>query len=437
MEKAISSITNSPIAGQISLKSEKDVFLQGLLSMDEIELLLEIFIERYGKRWLSVDYSASQYMELLYTKSHLMLATACLIALRHNPSLKARIYTDVLNIVDRLISEELLTTSPSLQFFEAVSMLTLYRPLRLSQKQDLWLLSGFALQHRTLSSTKGWFNGFAGSSATLTYLDIVPARTWNHLCHGHLVMCMGYRRHAMLDENTFDDCRNILTNTKANEFDGNILGMLSVYSMLYRMLRSPTLDLDYAIFQLEEWRKEWCHLWEQPEPQYSRIAYFYSYNVVYEASIQTATDGNDFANIPRYVSMVQSYALKTIDAIFELSAYDMSRCSDHVLFHAGFASASLLRLIYAAKTKEVDTSIVQPKVLNDLVTKIWKWLLVISVDQYHLATKFANYLKEYQKTVNEGTAESTWFKGPLRPVSSTTLQALKPYNLGVATVERG
>ncbi|WBW72938.1 DNA-binding transcription factor, zf-fungal binuclear cluster type [Schizosaccharomyces osmophilus] len=458
LEKAVSSLSTSALHARPTYPSE-DIYLNGILSLDEIELLLDIFIERYGKRWLSLDCTGAEYLEFLYRKSHLLLVTACVIALRHNPSLKARVYSQLLDIVDLLVSQELLTASPSLQFFEAVSILSLYQPLRYVQKQDLWLLSGFALRHRILSSTQGWFNGFVGSRSTLTYLDIVPARTWNHLCHAHLLMCIGYRRHAMLEEPTFDECRNILTNCQASEFDGNILGMLSVYSMLYRLLRS-SFDLDYAIFQLEEWRKEWCHLWEQPEPVYSQVAYFYAYNVVYEVGIQMTSDTKHLANIAEYVGMLETYALKTVNAIFELSAYDMSRCSDHVLFHAAFACASMLRLMYAAKTKDIGSLAVQTELLNEVVTKTWKWLLLISVDQYHFATKFATYLKEYQSTVNEADPDtflssaksgssivpsssdptstpSTWYRGPPRAVSDATLQGIKPYNLGVATVEHG
>ncbi|EEB09502.1 transcription factor [Schizosaccharomyces japonicus yFS275] len=434
LEKAIHTISASSQLNKNTWNSD-DIIVNGLLCMDEIELLLDIFIERYGRRWLSIEMTSTEYFEQLYPKSPLMLATACLTALRHSQALKARVYVQLLDLVDRLVAQELLTSAPSLHFFEAVSILTLYSPLRFAQRHDLWLLSGFALQHRVLSSTRGWFNGFVGSSATLTYLDIVPARTWNQMCHGHLTLCIGYRRHAMLDENNFDQCRTILSNCKANEFDGNILGMLALYSMLYRFLRSD-FDLDYAIFQLEEWKKEWSHLWKQPEPEYSQIAYYYAYNVVYEACIQIALQSKDSSTVPHYASMVENYAVKTIGAVMGLSAYDMSRCSDHVLFHGAFACASLLRLVHAANCKAPGSSAIDGESLNAIVTKCWKWLVLISVDEWHLANKFANYVKQYQDTVNNGTQSSRWFKGPSNPVSESTALALKPYILSVATVER-
>lgn len=180
-----------------------DIISRGLLTMQDalymlslcvsravaVELLTNVrFQEHYG-RWVAFD-EAMRTERLLaqVRKSPLLLCSCCLIAIRHTrEDLAVRLAPSLFREAKDLLSTSLLTVPQSIEFFQAVIVLSLWSTTigQVPLSIDSWLLTGYALQH-CLATTMfdPVLNSAPESSPHERHLN--RYRIWNHLCLAHL-----------------------------------------------------------------------------------------------------------------------------------------------------------------------------------------------------------------------------------------------------------
>ncbi|KAJ1715213.1 LITAF-like zinc ribbon domain-containing protein [Aspergillus flavus] len=424
------------LASDVGVKSpdasSNESVLDGLISADLAINLMTIFLEHYG-RWVLFD-PESDPKALLgkVNRSPLLFSACCLIAVRHTTeclatTLAPRLYQSARS----LISTALLVSPQPIEFFQAAIVLSLWSTTvgQVPLSIDSWLLSGFALQHCQSSPLFNAVNT-ANPHVQLTKTTLDNWCIWNHLCLAHLQYCVGTSRKSMIHASQIPKCRAIVGSDHATNYELRMVGEIHLYWTLYEHTSSESIDLLKSIASLQDWKKEWQFILEQPRAQFLLMGFHFAHLLLYDQCLKCKT--------ARARESVISEMIRHSTAIIRLAmdtADDRTRhLTDHIYHMITFAAIIICRLLNAYEQQL--SQIYNLDELDSLILSLVNWMQTIGLPCHaahtlgHVIGKVHQKLRPAVVTQPLATEQSEVFFGH-------DLASYFPEFLGVETTEDG
>lgn len=311
-------------------------------------------------------------------KSPLLLCSVLLIAVRHTTQeLADELAPRLFHEAKGLVSRALLVVPQSVEHFQAILILSLWsttigqQPLSI----DGWLLTGYALQQGFASIC---FADLAklplGQAVTQNQIDAFCL--WNHLCVAHLQYCVGTRRQTMLNQDHVDRCSHLLETGSLQNYEARMVAEVKLYWFIYTKCCPPNnqVDLQDAKVALQNWKKEWAGLFEEPRSQFLQMGFHFAHLLAYYQSArspQTIMDASIILEMIDLSSIIINLAIDTTD--------DRTRhLTDHIYHLVTFSALTLCRLVHTYEG-QLRISNVDVEGLDRLVTKLIEWLRSIGL----------------------------------------------------------
>lgn len=124
-----------------------------------------------------------------FRESPLLLASVLLIAVRHSEGASEQRATELLRVVENLLSSQLLIVPQKLEFHQAIIILSLWSTSagRVPMKIDSWILTSYALQQTLMTSEFAILHDQDDQSSGGTKSNAYKYQCiWNHLVLAHL-----------------------------------------------------------------------------------------------------------------------------------------------------------------------------------------------------------------------------------------------------------
>ncbi|KAK6812537.1 hypothetical protein RU639_011681 [Aspergillus parasiticus] len=424
------------LASDVGVKSpdasSNESVLDGLISADLGINLMTIFLEHYG-RWVLFD-PESDPKALLgkVNRSPLLFSACCLIAVRHTTeSLATTLAPRLYQSARSLISTALLVSPQPIEFFQAAIVLSLWSTTvgQVPLSIDSWLLSGFALQHCQSSPLFDAVNT-ANPHAQLTKTSLDNWCIWNHLCLSHLQYCVGTSRKSMIHASQIPKCRAIVGSDHATNYELRMVAEIHLYWTLYEHTSSESIDLLKSIASLQDWKKEWQFILEQPRAQFLLMGFHFAHLLLYDQCLKCKT--------ARARESVISEMIRHSTAIIRLAmdtADDRTRhLTDHIYHMITFAAIIICRLLNAYEQQL--SQIYNLDELDSLILSLVNWMQTIGLPCHaahtlgHVIGKVHQKLRPAVVTQPLATEQSEVFFGH-------DLASYFPEFLGVETTEDG
>ncbi|ENH69426.1 Transcriptional activator of proteases prtT [Fusarium oxysporum f. sp. cubense race 1] len=233
---------------------QSDVISTGLVSLQTAHSLLGLFHVHYG-RWVRFPEDVPIDKLLLQVrKSPLLLCSIFLISVRHtSQNLADRLAPRLFEESKRLITTSLLEVPQTLEFFQAVLILSLWSTTigQVPLSIDSWLLTGYAIQ-QALASPHFLEVIRPGSSQHID--DSLDAWClWNHLCVAHL-------QHSLLTQAQVDQCVNFIQSNEVNNYEARMGAEVQLYWIIYNKCGIAQSDLAGTKLALQAWQQDWMVL---------------------------------------------------------------------------------------------------------------------------------------------------------------------------------
>ncbi|RDW58204.1 hypothetical protein BP6252_13615 [Coleophoma cylindrospora] len=360
-------------------KVHVDVISKGFLTAEQAISLLDLFQEQYG-RWVCIQKPENVHALLSETrKSPLLLCACCLIAVRHkSQELATKLAPLLFQEVKGLLSNSLLMIPQSIDFFQAVLILSMWSTTigQVPMSIDSWLISGYALQQALAAG-----NLFKSTSSTIharqpSKTDLDRMCIWNHLCLVHLHYCVGTKRRAVLTREEIDKCGDILGFNHATNFETRMVAEIKLYWIIYESTTAPSIDLPKTQNSLHGWKNEWKHLFAEPRSQFIQMSFRFAQLLIYDHSLKSRSAA------VRESSLIEMIRLSTeIINIAMTTADDMTKhLSDHIYHVITFAAITLCRLLNSYESKLSASQNVQD--LDSLILSLVTWLHTIGLPSH-------------------------------------------------------
>ncbi|KAB8235743.1 uncharacterized protein BDW43DRAFT_318142 [Aspergillus alliaceus] len=367
------------LASDIGVKSpdasSHEPILDGLIPAGLALDLITIFLEHYG-RWVLFD-PASDPMALLkrVSQSPLLFCACCLIAVRHTTeSVATNLAPKLYQSARSLISAALLISPQPLEFFQAAIVLSLWSTTvgQVPLSIDSWLLSGFALQHCQSSPLFDAIN-HSPNHTELTKATLDSWCIWNHLCLAHLQYCVGTSRKSMIDASQIPRCRAIAGSDHATNYELRMVAEIYLYWTIYEHTTTEPTDLLKSTASLQDWKKEWQFILEQPRAQFLLMGFHFAHLLLYDQCLKSKTARVRESVISEMIRHSTSIIRLAID-----TADDHTRhLTDHIYHMITFAAIIICRLLHAYEEQLVLTHNLDE--LDSLILSLVQWMQSIGL----------------------------------------------------------
>ncbi|KAE8370929.1 LITAF-like zinc ribbon domain-containing protein [Aspergillus caelatus] len=424
------------LASDVGVKSpdasSNESVLDGLISTDLAIDLMTIFLEHYG-RWVLFD-PESDPKALLgkVNRSPLLFSACCLIAVRHTTeSLATTLAPKLYQSARSLISTALLVSPQPIEFFQAAIVLSLWSTTvgQVPLSIDSWLLSGFALQHCQSSPL------FDAVNTTNPHAELMKTVLdnwciWNHLCLAHLQYCVGTSRKSMIHASQIPRCRAIVGSDHATNYELRMVAEIHLYWTLYERTSSESIDLLKSIASLQDWKKEWQFILEQPRAQFLLMGFHFAHLLLYDQCLKCKTARareSVISEMIRHSTAIIRLAMDTTD--------DRTRhLTDHIYHMITFAAIIICRLLNAYEEQLVQ--IYNLDELDSLILSLIHWMQTIGLP-CHAAYTLGHVIGKVHQKLRPAVVSQ-----PLPPEQSEIffgqdLASYFPEFLGVETTEDG
>ncbi|KAF3027066.1 hypothetical protein E8E15_008137 [Penicillium rubens] len=371
-----------------------EAVLDELISPDLALTLITIFLEYYG-RWVLFDPECEPSELLRRVKKSSLLFCACsLIAVRHtSEELAASLAPKLYEYARSLASATLLVAPQPIEFFQATLILSMWSTTvgQVPLSIDSWLLSGFALQH---SHSSPLFTAVMTQSLPPNRLDEETMRNcylWNHLCLAHMHYCVGTSRRSMLQPWQIERCRAIIVSDHANNFEVRMVAEIYLYWTVYEHLIQESVDLLKSVAALQDWRRKWEFVIEQPRSQFLSMGFHFSYLLLYEHALKANSSRARESVVPELIRHSKAIVKLAMDTVDERTRH----LTDHIYHMITFAAIVICRLLNAYPEKVASTYNIDE--LESLVRDLVQWLYCIGLP-CHAAHTLGNIItKVHQK----------------------------------------
>ncbi|OGM48020.1 hypothetical protein ABOM_002670 [Aspergillus bombycis] len=409
-----------------------DSVLDGLISADLALNLITIFLEHYG-RWVLFDPESDPKVLLgKVNRSPLLFSACCLIAVRHTTeSLATTLAPKLYQSARSLVSTALLVSPQPIEFFQAAIVLSLWSTTvgQVPLSIDSWLLSGFALQHCQSSLLFDAVNT-ANAPTELTKTALDNWCIWNHLCLAHLQYCVGTSRRSMLQASQIPKCRAIVGSDHATNYELRMVAEIHLYWTLYKHTSSESIDLLKSMASLQDWKKEWQSMLEQPRAQFLLMGFHFAHLLLYDQCLKCKTARareSVISEMVRHSLAIIRIAIDTAD--------DRTRhLTDHIYHMITFAAIIICRLLSAYEDQLLQ--IYDLDELDSLILNLVSWMQTIGLPCHaahtlgHVIGKVHQKLRPAVVTQPLAAEQSEVFFGQ-------DLAGYFPEFLGVETTEDG
>ncbi|ATY64959.1 C6 finger domain [Cordyceps militaris] len=379
--------------------STSDVISSGLVTLATAHSLLQLFRVHYG-RWVRFsEHTPTETLLEQVRQSPLLLCSVLLIAVRHTTQaladeLAPRLFRDA----QRLVSRALLVAAQPAAHFQAVLILSLWsttvgqQPLSI----DGWLLTGYALQQGFAC-----FPGRGGPRQDAEQQqDVDAACLWNHLCVAHLQYCVGTRRQALLRQEHVDRCAHPAGTGSLGNYEARMVAEVKLYWVMYTECCPQTgpVDVQAAKAALQDWKREWASLFEEPRSQFLQMGFHFAHLVAYYQSARSPQSSMDTSVMREMVDLSSTIINLAMD-----TADDRTRhLTDHIYHIITFSALTLCRLVHTYE-EQLRMDSVNVDGLDGLVARLVRWLRCIGLPCHaaHLlsdvvASQFQKLRPDYQ-----------------------------------------
>ncbi|KAJ6150251.1 hypothetical protein N7471_001450 [Penicillium samsonianum] len=368
--------------------------LDDLISPDLALTLIKIFLEYYG-RWVLFDPECEPSELLRQVKKSSLLFCACsLIAVRHtSEELAASLAPKLYEYARSLASTTLLVAPQPIEFFQATLILSMWSTTvgQVPLSIDSWLLSGFALQH---SHSSPLFAAVTTQSHPPNRLDEETMNNcylWNHLCLAHMHYCVGTSRRSMLQPWQIERCRDIIVSDHAINFEVRMVAEIYLYWTVYEYLIQESVDLLKSVAALQDWRRKWEFVLEQPRSQFLSMGFHFSHLLLYEHALKAKSSRARepvVSEMIRHATAIVQLAMDTVDE-------RTRHLTDHIYHMITFAAIVICRLLNGYQEQVASTHNIDE--LELLVRDLVQWLYCIGLP-CHAAHTLGNIItKVHQK----------------------------------------
>ncbi|KAF9245147.1 hypothetical protein DTO027I6_9214 [Penicillium roqueforti] len=367
--------------------------LDELISHDLALTLITIFLDHYG-RWVLFDPQCEPSELLRRVKKSSLLFSACsLIAVRHtSEELAANLAPKLYEYVRSLASTTLLVSPQPIEFFQATLILSLWSTTvgQVPLSIDSWLLSGFALQH---SHSSPLFTAVTTQSHPPNILDeetMANCYLWNHLCLAHMHYCVGTSRRSMLQPWQIERCRAIIVSDHATNFEVRMVAEIYLYWTVYEHLIQESVDLLKSLAALQDWRRKWEFVLEQPRSQFLSMGFHFSHLLLYEHALKSKSSrGREpvVSEMIRHSTAIVQLAMDTVDE-------RTRHLTDHIYHMITFAAIVICRLLNAYQEQVASTHNIEE--LEFLIRDLVQWMYCIGLP-CHAAHTLGNIITKVQQ----------------------------------------
>ncbi|KAK9415739.1 hypothetical protein SUNI508_10217 [Seiridium unicorne] len=349
------------------LNCQGDPISTGLISPSLAHSLLALFHLNYG-RWVRFPEGISTETLLLRVrKSPLLLCSIFLIAVRHtNQNSAAILAPKLFHESKRLIAISLLEVPQTIEFFQAVLILSLWSTTvgQVPLSIDSWLLTGYAIQQALASPH------FA---ATLREGDSFPVNgpqldtwfIWNHICVAHLQYCIGTRRQSLLNQAQIDRCVRLFESDEITNYEARMVAEVKLYWIIYNKCGGPRVDLPATKMALRNWQLDCVNLFNEPRSQFLQMGFHFAHllaNCQWLKSPKSIMHSSTLKELVHHCNSIISIALNTTDE-------RTRHLTDHIYHIITFSALTLCRIVhtYEANLRAENYDIVE---LDNLVFKL-------------------------------------------------------------------
>ncbi|KAJ0139516.1 hypothetical protein HZ326_17552 [Fusarium oxysporum f. sp. albedinis] len=366
---------HSPEQALTQTGPQSDVISTGLVSLQTAHSLLGLFHVHYG-RWVRFPEDVPTDKLLLQVrKSPLLLCSIFLISVRHtSQNLADRLAPRLFEESKRLITTSLLEVPQTLEFFQAVLILSLWSTTigQVPLSIDSWLLTGYAIQ-QALASPHFLEVIRPGSSQHID--DSLDAWClWNHLCVAHLQYCVGTRRHSLLTQAQVDQCVNFIQSNEVNNYEARMGAEVQLYWIIYNKCGIAQSDLAGTKLALQAWQQDWMVLFNEPRSQFLQMGFHFAHLLAHCQSLKSPKSvmhSSVLKEMIKHSKIIINIAIDTTD--------DRTRhLTDHIYHILSFSALTLCRIVHTYESKlraaNYDTT-----ELDNLVFKLVNWFKTIGL----------------------------------------------------------
>ncbi|KPI35775.1 putative transcriptional regulatory protein [Cyphellophora attinorum] len=382
----------SPSATQATPAHSHGVLELAGISRQDALSMVSMFAYHYG-RWVRFDESANpEHLLADLQNTPLLLCSVLLIAVRHISSTSATTSASVLlNEAQSLLASSLLGVAADLSFFRSALILSLWSTTvgQAPLTMDGWLLTAYALQQASVSSVFGSFTRKAP-----TYLDgdeLDAWYIWNHLCLAHLQYCIGMQRKPAIAYTQIKQHVRLFDKIQSSlrtNFEERMLAEIELYWIIYDQSSSRTTDRREAERTLQNWRKEWTALFQQPRSQFLVMGdHFALLLLASRSKSRIANDDEALSELVRLSTSILNLFLNTDDDRIQ-------HLTDHIYHIFTFAAITLCRLLEAHEARLRKSHDVAS--LDSLVSRLVLWLKSVG-PKSHVAHMLGSVVASEQK----------------------------------------
>ncbi|KAH8705241.1 hypothetical protein BGW36DRAFT_367155 [Talaromyces proteolyticus] len=361
--------------------THSDVISTGLVTLSTAHSLLELFHIHYG-RWVKFPEDISTTVLLpRIRKSPLLICSIFLISVRHTTQeLADRLAPELFQEAKRLVSSSLLITPQSLEFFQAVLILSLWSTTigQVPLSVDSWLLTGYALQQ--VSVSPDFVEVFQVRSIAQTARSQLDAWClWNHLCLAHLQYCVGTRRQALLNQEQINHCVRFIESDNITNYEARMAAEISLYWVIYRKCCGSDINMSETKVALQTWHQEWMALLNQPRSQFLQMGFHFAHLLAYGQCLKSPSRLRGGLSVVETIATEMIYQSKTIiNLVIETTDERTRHLTDQIYHIVTFSALTLCRLVhtYESKLRAANHDI---EALDSLVTKLIDWLRSIGL----------------------------------------------------------
>ncbi|KAF5654102.1 hypothetical protein F25303_1712 [Fusarium sp. NRRL 25303] len=354
---------------------QSDVISTGLVSLQTAHSLLGLFHVHYG-RWVRFPEDIPTDRLLLQVrKSPLLLCSIFLISVRHtSQNLADRLAPKLFEESKRLITTSLLEVPQTVEFFQAVLILSLWSTTigQVPLSIDSWLLTGYAIQQALASPH--FMDVIRPGSSQHSSDSLDDWCLWNHLCVAHLQYCVGTRRHSLLTQAQVDQCVDFVKSNEVNNYEARMGAEVQLYWIIYNKCGIAQVDLAGTKLALQAWQQDWMVLFHEPRSQFLQMGFHFAHLLAHCQSLKSPKSvmhSSVLKEMIKHSKIIINLAIDTTD--------DRTRhLTDHIYHILSFSALTLCRIVHTYESKLRATNYDTTE-LDNIVFKLINWFKTIGL----------------------------------------------------------
>ncbi|KAF4337496.1 hypothetical protein FBEOM_8594 [Fusarium beomiforme] len=355
---------------------QPDVISTGLVSLSTAHSLLGLFHLHYG-RWVRFPEDIPTDRLLVQVRrSPLLLCSIFLISVRHTTQILAdRLAPKLFEESKRLITASLLEVPQTIEFFQAVLILSLWSTTigQVPLSIDSWLLTGYAIQ-QALASSHFMEAVHPGTPQSTDNSRLDALCLWNHICVAHLQYCVGTRRRSLLNQAQVDRCVSFVKSNEVSNYEARMGAEVQLYWIIYNKCGHAPIDLAGTKLALQTWQQDWVVLFHEPRSQFLQMGFHFAHLLAHCQSLKSPKSvmhSSVLKEMIKHSRIIINLAIDTTD--------DRTRhLTDHIYHILSFSALTLCRIVHTYETK-LRAANYEINELDNLVFKLINWFKTIGL----------------------------------------------------------